>query len=260
MNPRVVITIPCYNEEDVLEKSLRRVHAHCAEKLGDYRWELLIADNASTDRTPDIGRRLADELERVRYHRSDRKGRGQVLRACWTHHPADIHAYMDSDLATELSCLRPLLDAVRNGADAAVGCRLMAGARVIGRSLSREVSSRGYNVVLKLFFRVRFRDAQCGFKAAGRRVLERVVPRTRDDHWFFDSEMLILSERMGLTLREVPVTWEEHMHRDTKVKLFRDISFFIRQVLRLRRRLWFDPETRRAIRQSRGHPPPNPSS
>lgn len=260
MKPSVVIAIPCYNEENVLEASLRRVHAHCTENLGDYRWKLLIADNSSTDRTPEIGRRLADSLPEVDYHRSDRKGRGQVLRSCWTSLPADIHAYMDSDLATELSCLRPLLDAVRDGADTAVGCRLMAGARVIGRSLSREISSRGYNLVLKCFFRVRFRDAQCGFKAAGRRVLERVVPRTRDDHWFFDSEMLILSERMGFTIREVPVTWEEHMQRDTKVKLFRDISFFIRQVLKLRRRLWFDPDTRRAIRQSRDNSPANPAN
>ncbi|MBP7866587.1 MAG: glycosyltransferase [Acidobacteria bacterium] len=251
MKPSVVISIPCYNEEHVLASSLGRVHAHCTDRLGDYAWTLVIADNASTDRTPEIGRRLAGELPGVEYFRSDRKGRGQALRACWTSIPADVHAYMDSDLATELTFLGPLLDAVRDGADAAIGCRLTAGARVIGRSLSREISSRGYNRVLKLFFRVRFRDAQCGFKAVGRRVLERVVPRTRDDHWFFDSEMLILSERMGFIIREVPVTWEEHMQRDTRVKLFRDISFFIRQVLKLRRRLWFDPETRSAVRCAR---------
>ena len=103
------------------------------------------------------------------------------------------------------------------------------------------MSSRGYNLCLKLAFGVRFRDAQCGFKAVSRRMRDGVVPLTRDNRWFFDSEVLILSERGGLAIREIPVTWEDHQGRESKVKLFRDILYFLGRVADLRRRLWSDP-------------------
>jgi len=240
-SPRALIVLPCYNEAPVLEPHVERIVRHCEAALAAYDWTLLIADNASSDGTGAIGRQLAGRHGRVEYAHLPEKGRGNILRHAWLEREADIYAYMDADLATDLAHLAPLLDAVRDGADAAVGCRLARGARVIGRSFSREVSSRGYNLCLKLAFGVRFRDAQCGFKAVSRRVRDRVVPLTRDIRWFFDSEVLILSERGGLAIREMPVTWEDHQGRESKVKLFRDILYFLGRVGGLRRRLWSDP-------------------
>jgi glycosyltransferase involved in cell wall biosynthesis len=237
---RALIVLPCYNEAPVLEPHVERIVRHCEEALAAYDWTLLIADNASSDGTGAIGRELAGRHSRVEYAHLPEKGRGNILRHAWLEREADIYAYMDADLATDLAHLAPLLDAVRGGADAAVGCRLVPGARVTGRALSREVSSRGYNLCLKLAFGVRFRDAQCGFKAVSRRVRDGIVPRTRDNRWFFDSEVLILSERDGLAIREIPVAWQDHQGRESKVKLCRDILYFLGRVAGLRRRLWSD--------------------
>jgi len=154
-----------------------------------------------------------------------------------------IHTHNDSGLAVAAS-----LEAVRAGAGAAIGSRLIPGARVTDRSLSREVSSRGYNLCLWLFFQAPFRDAQCGFKAVSRSVRDRFLPLTRDSHWFFDSELLLLAGRGGCRVREIPVCWRDDQVRDSKVRLIRDIVYFIRRIIELRRRLWFDAELRDRLR------------
>ncbi|HQF87870.1 MAG TPA: glycosyltransferase [Acidobacteriota bacterium] len=246
--PRVLITLPCHNEAEILEANVTTLREFCETRLEGYDWRLLIADNASTDATGTIGRELAERLVGVDYVRVAEKGRGRALRQCWTEHESDIYAYMDADLATELRHLPELLGAVRDGADAAIGSRLIPGARVTDRSLSREVSSRGYNLCLWLFFRAPFRDAQCGFKAVSRSVRDRFLPLTRDSHWFFDSELLLLAGRGGRRVREIPVCWRDDQVRDSKVRLIRDIVYFVRRILDLRRRLWFDAELRARLR------------
>jgi len=244
MNPSVLITIPCFNEELILKKNVEELFFFCREHLSDYDWNLLIADNHSNDETAEIGQELSKKYDRIHYYYLCEKGRGNILRTCWMEHSADIYAYMDADLATKLRHLPSLLKAVDKGADIAMGTRLIPGARVIARTVSRELASRGYNLFLKLLFRVRFHDAQCGFKAVSRRVRDTILPLTQDDHWFFDSETLILSERKQYLVKEITVTWEDHQGRESKVKFFKDILYFLRQMARLRWRLTADKEIR----------------
>lgn len=248
MQPSTLITIPCHNEEIVLERNIERLHEFCREKLDRFAWRLLIADNNSGDRTATIGRALAARLDQVGYAHLEKKGRGHSLRRCWLDYPADVYAYMDADLATELQHLPPLLDAIRDGAAVAIGTRLAAGSQVRGRTPGREISSRGYNLCLQLLLRAKFHDAQCGFKAVSRRVRDEILPLTRDDHWFFDSEVLLLAGRKQWPIREIPVVWEDHQARDSKVRLFRDILYFLRQMAAFRRRLWFDPNLKNFLR------------
>ena len=236
-NPRVLNTNPCHNEALLLGKNVESVRRFCVDALGEFHWELLIADNASTDETGVQGKALAESYLEVRYLHLAEKGRGNALRTCWLGAEADIYLYMDADLATELRHLPELLAAIRSGAGVAVGSRLVPGARVLNRAWSRELSSRGYNLCLKLLFRVKFRDAQCGFKAISRAVRDEIVPCLRDNHWFFDSELLILAERRGLPIREIPVTWRDNQVRDSKVRLCRDIVYFVGRMLELRRRM-----------------------
>ncbi len=206
--PMVEIAIPVYNEERDLERSVRMLHAHLDSAAG-FSTRITIVDNASTNSTGVIGRHLANTINGVRYMHLDAKGRGRALRAAWMASDAQVVAYMDVDLSTRIDALMPLIMPILSGhADIAIGSRLMHGARVT-RSRRRELLSRGYNLLLRSALHVRFRDAQCGFKAIRTQVARDLVPLVRDDGWFFDTELLVLGERAGLRIQEIPVEWTE---------------------------------------------------
>jgi glycosyltransferase involved in cell wall biosynthesis len=202
----VDIVVPVYNEQDGLEPSIRRLHRFLRESF-PFTWRIVIADNASVDATPVIGRALAEDLPEVSYRRLDRKGRGRALRAAWSASDARVVAYMDVDLSTDLRALLPLVAPLLSGhSDLAIGTRLAHGARVV-RGPKRELISRGYNRILHTVLRARFSDAQCGFKAVRREAIGTLLTDVRDDGWFFDTELLVLAQRRGLRIHEVPVDW-----------------------------------------------------
>src|SRR3954468_11994318 len=184
MNPQVEIVVPVYNEELVLGPSIRRLHDFLCASF-PFTWRIVIADNASTDGTPAIARSLGRELRGVSHLRLDEKGRGRALRAAWSASRADVVAYMDVDLSTDLAALFPLVAPLLSGhSDLAIGTRLAGGSRVV-RGAKREFVSRCYNVILRGALAARFSDAQCGFKAIRADVARRLLPLVRDTGWFF---------------------------------------------------------------------------
>ncbi|MDT9695492.1 bifunctional glycosyltransferase family 2/GtrA family protein [Streptomyces sp. P17] len=204
--PVLDLVVPVFNEEAELERSVRRLHAHLHAGF-PYPFRITVADNASTDATPRIAARLARELPEAQWLRLEQKGRGRALRAAWSRSSAPVLAYVDVDLSTELAALLPLVAPLISGhSDLAIGTRLAPGSRVI-RGPKREFISRGYNTLLRSTLAVGFSDAQCGFKAVRRDVAERLVPLVRDEEWFFDTELLVIAERAGLRIHEVPVDW-----------------------------------------------------
>jgi glycosyltransferase involved in cell wall biosynthesis len=205
-SPLIEVVIPIYNEAAILERSVRRVHGYVRDAL-PFRCQITIADNASTDASPAIGARLAAELDGVDYLRLERKGRGLALRTAWERSPAEVMTYMDVDLSTDLAALWPLVAPLLSGHSAvAIGTRLDRGSRVT-RGPKREFISRAYNHILRTTLRARFSDAQCGFKAVRRDAAAVLLPRVKDNAWFFDTELLILAERSGMRIHEVPVDW-----------------------------------------------------
>ena len=194
----VDIVIPVYNEEQALPRTIPTLRDFLSEPAFPYSWRIVIADNASVDGTPDVGRKLADEHgDDVEYVRIERKGRGRALKQTWLASPMDIVSYMDVDLSTGLEAFPPLIGAIAEGEyDLAIGSRLAPGSQV-QRSLQREVLSRGYNLIIKATFFSRFSDAQCGFKAVSRRAAQRILPLIEDTNWFFDTELLILAEKLS---------------------------------------------------------------
>ena len=204
--PAVEVVIPVYNEERDLAASVRRLHAYLNEEF-PFSARVTIADNASTDRTWEIACGLAAELPGVRALRLAEKGRGRALRAVWQHSDAQVLAYMDVDLSTDLAALSPLVAPLLSGhSDVAIGSRLARTSRVM-RGPKREVISRGYNLLLHATLATRFSDAQCGFKAIRADRATLLLPHVEDTGWFFDTELLVLAERSGMRIHEVPVDW-----------------------------------------------------
>src|SRR4051812_42535225 len=202
--PDVEIVVPVYNEEAGLDRSIRRLHRFLLDGF-PFSWRIVIADNASVDATPQIARRLAAALPAVSVLRLGQKGRGRALRAAWSGSSARGVAYMDVDLSTDLRGLLPLVAPLMSGhSDLAIGTRLAPGSRVV-RGPKREFISRSYNRLLHTALRARFTDAQCGFKAVRRDVLDGLLADVRDEAWFFDTELLVLAQRRGLRIHEVPV-------------------------------------------------------
>ena len=227
----VEIVVPVFNEEAALERSVLRLHRFLSEAF-PFSWRIVIADNASTDATPAIAARLSDTLPGVESLRLERKGRGRALRTAWATSEARVVAYMDVDLSTDLRGLLPLVAPLLSGhSDLAIGTRLAHGARVV-RGPKRELISRTYNSILHTVLRARFSDAQCGFKAARTDALgSGLLDAVRDDGWFFDTELLVLAQRRGLRIHEVPVDWVDDP--DSRVKIVRTAVDDLRGVARL---------------------------
>ena len=226
----VEIVIPVHNERLALEGSVRMLHGYLSATF-PFSWQITIVDNASTDGTLQIARRLMYELPEVGAMHLPAKGRGRALRTAWSLSRAEVLAYMDVDLSTELNALLPLVAPLMSGhSDVAIGTRLAPGARVT-RSRKRELISRCYNRLLHLALHARFSDAQCGFKAIRAGAAAELLPLVQDEAWFFDTELLVLAQRRGLRIHEVPVDWVEDA--DSRVEIVPTALADLRGVARL---------------------------
>ena len=207
----VEITIPTYNEEKELERNIMTLYDFCNNNLEKYDWHITIADNASWDNTSIIGTTLSERYPQISLLRLEEKGRGRAEKASWSRSESDLCMYMDLDLSTDLVHIPKLLEALENGYDIAIGSRLAKGAKVEGRTALREFISRILNFFfIQLFFDVHITDAQCGFKAVTRNVVDTLIPKIVENDWFFDGELLIVGEKSGDKIYEEPVHWVDN--------------------------------------------------
>jgi len=224
------IALPVLNEERCLETQVSTLISRLSSSC-PYEWSVAIVDNGSTDSTWEIASRIAQRESRVRTLHLEQPGRGRALKAAWASSTTDIVAYMDIDLSTDLDALAPLLDPIAAGsADISIGSRLLPKSQVT-RSVRREIISRAYNRIARTMLRYPVRDAQCGFKAMNRHVVQTIVPVTKDESWFFDTELLVLAWRRGLRITEVPVRWVED--EDSRVRVVNTAIDDLRGIWRL---------------------------
>lgn len=235
---KINITIPARNEATVLADNVRAVHALMVSEFTDDDWLIVVVDSASTDTTALEAMSLADELPRVRMVHSPFPGKGRAVIAGWNSDDADISVFMDADLSTGLKALRPLVQAVRDGIDVAVGSRFHARSNV-SRPLFRRLISRAYRHLLRNRLGIKVMDAPCGFKAVSRRALDEIVPQVRSRRWFFDTELLARAERAGLEVIELPVSWQDRNlnGRKPKLNVIATSLEYLWEVERLRREL-----------------------
>ena len=231
----VDVVIPVLNEERALPGCIDTLRGFLSTELAEHRWRIVVADNGSTDGTLAVAEASAKEHPgEVACVHLDVRGRGRALRRAWGESTADVLSYMDVDLSTGLEAFPPLVRAVASeGYDVAIGSRLAKGARTT-RSLKREGISRIYNMVIRLSMGTHFTDAQCGFKALSRAAADVLVPAVENNHWFFDTELLVIAERRGFRIKEVPVEWREDT--DTRVKVVATMIEDLKGLARLRLR------------------------
>ena len=231
---KVDVTVPVYNEEASLVDSIYKLHSFLSSSKFEHEWQIIIVDNASTDKTFQKAETLISELDHVQYLHLPDKGRGRALKLSWQQSSSEIVSYMDVDLSTDLDSFPKLIDAIAaNGYDIAIGSRLIRGSIVVRSSL-RGFLSRSYNLLLSQFLSVNFSDAQCGFKAFRASIAQKLIPQVYDDNWFFDTEILFLAENSGAKIKEIPIMWKED--KDSRVMLLGTIIEDIKGIFRLKMR------------------------
>ena len=207
MSGTVDVVIPVFNEEKALPRNIVILADFLKANLRN-PWQIIIADNASTDNTRSVSETLTERYSGINYLHIPQKGRGRALKAAWLDSTADIVSYMDVDLSTDLSYFPRLVESLEEGYHMAIGSRLSKGSRVT-RSIKRELISRSYNLLIKSMFFVPFEDAQCGFKALTRKTAQAIVPHIKNDNWFFDTELLIIAAKRGYKINQLPVKWDD---------------------------------------------------
>ena len=236
---KVIFVLPTYNEAKIVENNTLKLLEYLKNNLKGYQWEILIADNGSNDNTVNIAKKLSDQYTEVNYFHIPQKGRGFALQKAWNEYQTDIFLYMDSDLATELAAIFPTVKAIsEENFDIAIGSRHAKGAK-IERSLFRDLVSRSLNIITKIIFKTKITDVQCGFKAVNQKIIRNILPKIEDTGWFFDTELLILAEKEGYRIKEIPVEWFENRFqaRKSTVKIFSTILDDLKKMWQLRKRI-----------------------
>jgi glycosyltransferase involved in cell wall biosynthesis len=230
MTATVDVVVPVYNEERALPHSIQKLAGFLKANLGN-PWQVIIADNASTDNTRAVAEKLCREHQGVSYLYLPQKGRGWALRTAWLESRADIVSYMDADLSTDLAHFPQLVETLESGYHIAIGSRLSKGSQVT-RSFRREFISRSYNLMIKSLFFTSFEDAQCGFKALTRQTARAIVPQIENNNWFFDTELLLIAAKRGYQIKSIPVKWDDDPN--STVNVLRTATEDVKGLLRLR--------------------------
>jgi glycosyltransferase involved in cell wall biosynthesis len=228
----VNVTIPVYNEEtqlaDSVAKLWRFLREHCR-----FEFEIIVANNASTDRTRQVAEGLCRAYPSVNFVDLREKGRGRAVKKVWNEASASVLSYMDVDLSADLAAFPPMIEALASGGfDLATGSRLLKPS-LTNRGFKRELISRCYNLLVKLQFHTQFSDAQCGFKAITKRAATELLPLVEDNGWFMDTELLVIAEKLGYRIFDLPVRWTDDS--DSRVKIWSTAIGDIEGIARLRR-------------------------
>ncbi len=211
MKPKLLLMLPIYNEEEQLEASMRTLFEYATKNLSEYEWRVHVGDNASKDRSKEIYTRLHNENPtKFTFRTLDRKGRGLNQRESFLKEDFDIAIYMDVDLSSDINAIKDMVDHIRDRkSDLSIGSRLLPTSKVVGRKLLREITSRGYVFIIKTLASTKISDFQCGFKAISKELALKIVPEVEDNSWYFDTELVLLTEKSGYKIYECPILWTD---------------------------------------------------
>lgn len=233
----ILLVLPTYNEEKIIGQKIDRLFDFCQKNLTEYQWTVVIADNGSTDKTLKIVRQKKQIYPDLKYFHLSHSGKGAAIKKAWQDYTAQVNIFMDADLSTELKFIHPLIRAIsEEGYAMVIGSRHRKESQ-LERSFWRSLISRIYNLILKLFFKINSTDAQCGFKAVSSDVVRKIIPQIKNNHLFFDSELIILSHHHGFPIKEISVNWREEKLRKTKIKIIKTTFIYLKKLIKLKLRL-----------------------
>jgi len=227
---QVSVVLPAYNEVNYLQPAVEKTIQTLS--LFAQSYEVLIAEDGSTDGTAERSEELAQQNPKVRHiHREKRLGRGTALNNAFKHSSGEVLVYMDLDLATDLKYLKPLVEAITvEGYDFSTGSRMLRESKA-KRTASRSISSKTYNFLVRHMLGSKLHDHQCGFKAFKREPLMQIIDKVEATHWFWDTEIMVRAQRTGYKVKEIAVEWKSG--KNTKVNLFKDSWSMFRQIMGL---------------------------
>jgi glycosyltransferase involved in cell wall biosynthesis len=230
---KILVVLPAYNEEKIIRTNVLKVLDFCKENLKEF--QIVIADNGSTDRTPELGQELANQHPEIEYLYIKKAGKGRAIKTAWQKYQADIYIFCDIDLPSNLETISLMIDKIKEGNyDLVVGSRYVAGAKV-KRTALRKLISLFYRFLLRTLFGLKVKDAPCGIKAITEKVRDELLSQVKNTGWFFDIELLILAQKKGFQILEIPVQWQDRPEPFIKTftKLIKIILEDLREMIRL---------------------------
>ena len=237
MKTRIEIVVPCFNEELILKNNIEILYDFLEKILQEYDYTIIIANNGSVDKTSLISKQLSRKINKVKYIYITKKGRGNALFYVWYKSSADIVGYIDADLSIDINTLPILIESVNTyESDIAIASRINKFSKSIGKSYKRTIITIAYSYIFRIMFQTSFKDAQCGMKVMNRNIIDNILPYVKDKTWFFDTELLILSEKYGYSIKEFPTMIFES-GRKSKVNIIKTSLNNIKGLLRLR--FWY---------------------
>lgn len=233
----ISIVIPTYNEEKIISQTIDQLYSYCQKNLSQYQWQIIIADNNSTDKTLEIVKNKKPKYPQIKYFHLEKSGKGDAIKHAWQNYPADIHIFIDADLPVEPKFIPELINIIaKQKYDLCIGSRHLKQSK-LEWSFMRICISRTYNFLVKLFFKMNLTDMHCGFKAVSSNVVKFILPKIKNTGLFFDTELIILSQKNGFRIKEIPVSWKEKLGRKTKIKVIQTAITYLKELVKLKLRL-----------------------
>lgn len=236
---KINFAIPAYNEEMLIRKNLLILFNFLNKQNYNFDWKISLIINGSNDDSEKIAKNLKKNYEQINFFIIKEKGKGNAIKKFFDQEMSSSHLiFMDIDLAVSLENINDLINSFLEKNDLIIGSRLLKKSKT-NRSLIRSFSSKAYIFISKIIIKHNFSDLQCGFKGIKKEAWKKISPYIEDKNWFFDTELLIYSEKLKIKTREIPVNWSENRYekRKSKIKLIKNSIIFIKSLIKLRKKL-----------------------
>lgn len=229
---KLIIVIPAYNEEEILEKNMLKLYFFMKEKIKDYDWKIVISDNNSKDKTLNIAKKLSKKNKEIDFVHLEESPKSNSIKKAWLSKEADVYMYMDADLSTDIKHIPQLINGIEQGNDIVIGSRTSKESKT-SRHFNRHIVSLILILILKILFAMKINDFQCGFKAINKKVRDSILPKMKAlEVGFMDAEMLIVANKKGYKIKEIPVSWKDD--RKSHAPVFKGIIDALKNIIRIK--------------------------